>query len=110
VSIAVRATLRPDGLRSCRPSADVAIAPISYIQSVSRSAETGVYRFEFADADDLITRADLMVAFSVDKGLVDLDYIIVEHVHSDDAAVCAAITAWVASHETEVFHAAMEAW
>ena len=95
---------------SSRPKAlsEAPRAPISYIASASRCAESGLYRLSFADADDLETRADLMVAFSVEKGLADLDYIVVEHVHTTDRARCAAITEWVRTHETAVFRAAME--
>ncbi len=86
----------------------IAAAVRSQIHRVSRCPETGAFRFVFAtEAGDV--SADLTVCFFVEQRLAYLRLITVDRVLCADRALTAAVEAWVAAHQDEVFAAAVRA-
>lgn len=77
------------------------------IASVSRCAETGVFSLVLAVGDDEL-RVDLSICWYEAQNLAWLRFIEVDQVYTRDAALAAAVTAWIAANETRVFRAALE--
>ena len=84
------------------------LLPLFSVCAASRCPETGVFRFVFETGAGEVT-ADLTVCFFVEQNLAWLRFIAVDRVLRADAALTAAVEAWVAAHADEVFAAAVRA-